>query len=51
VPVESAQVDNVEPFDVICTDDIEKGERFVLPGLEKDVFQLGFLVLMVQIVI
>jgi probable selenium-dependent hydroxylase accessory protein YqeC len=28
VPVESAQVDNVEPFDVICTDDVEKGEKF-----------------------
>lgn len=28
VPVDSARVDNVEPFDVICTDDIEKGMAF-----------------------
>lgn len=28
VPMDSARVDNVEPFDVICTDDFEKGEAF-----------------------
>ena len=28
VPMDSARVDNVEPFDVICTEDVEKGEQF-----------------------
>lgn len=28
VPMDSARVDNVEPFDVICTEDFEKGETF-----------------------
>jgi probable selenium-dependent hydroxylase accessory protein YqeC len=28
VSMDSSQVDNVEPFDVICTDDMEKGEQF-----------------------
>ena len=28
VPMDSTRVDNVEPFDVICTEDMEKGEAF-----------------------
>ena len=28
VPMDSTRVDNVEPFDVICTEDMEKGESF-----------------------
>ena len=28
VPMDSAYIDNVEPFDVICTSDVEKGEAF-----------------------
>lgn len=28
VPMDSERVDNVEPFDVICTDDFAKGEDF-----------------------
>ncbi|WP_301859576.1 selenium cofactor biosynthesis protein YqeC [uncultured Megasphaera sp.] len=28
VPMDSTRIDNVEPFDVICTEDVEKGEAF-----------------------
>lgn len=35
VPMDSVRVDNVEPFDVICTTEFEKGEEFCLSRIES----------------
>ena len=40
VPMDSTRVDNVEPFDVICTEDMEKGEAFCAERIAAGVVSL-----------
>lgn len=42
VPMDSAYIDNVEPFDVICTSDVEKEKRSAQPALPTAACRPGF---------
>lgn len=35
VPVDSARIDKIDPFDVICTDDVTKGEHFCVDRIAQ----------------